>query len=484
MNFNEVIRKSEVINILSKLKFFRNLPKSKLSIISRLIRLEKFKSGNKIYSEGDKSYKFYIIKVGNVNIFSKGVLIKTLDPKYFFGERALLSNELRNETAISKGFCELYSLHKDDFLNNIENNMKIFLNDRLFLEDNSIELNDLYFIKEISNGNSGKIALVYCRKNSFFYAIKIIQKKKILYDNLKANLEIEKSILEIIDSPFIIKLVKYLKDENNIYILMEYLKGKELFFVIRDIGLLNKQQTQFYVASIMIAINDLHTKKFIYRDLKPENLIVLNNGYIKLIDFKTVKKIIDRTSTIIGTPQYMSPEVILGENYSFAIDFWSIAICTYEFFCGGVPFGEDYDDPMKIYNSIINDKLTFPNFCHDKEFMLLMKQMLEKNPINRLSKFEGIRKHLWFNFFNWNELVSLNMKTPYFPIIKNKINIQSNDILYDEDKNILFNKNNNEEIFIKFSDYINKNNIEYKPDKDIKLSNDEIELFNKWFDSF
>ena len=76
------------------------------------------------------------------------------------------------------------------------------------------------------------------------------------------------------------------------------------------------------------------------------------------------------------------------------------------------------------------------------------------------------------------------MKTHYFPIIKNKINIQSNDILYDEDKKILFNKNNNEEIFIKFSDYINKNNIEYKPDKDIKLSNDEIELFNKWFDSF
>jgi len=484
MNFHEVIRKSEVINILSNLKLFRNLPKSKLSIISRLIRLEKFKNGNKIYCEGDKNYKFYIIKVGNVNIFSKGVLIKTLNPKNCFGERALLSNELRNETVISKGYCEFYSLQKQDFLNNIGNNMKNFLNDRLYLEDNSIELNNLYFIKEISNGSFDKIDLVYCKKNSFFYAIKSIQKKKIFYHNLKKNLEIEKSILESIDNPFIIKLVKYLKDENHIYILMEYLIGKELFYVIRDIGLLNKQQTQFYIASIMIAINDLHKKKFIYRDLKPENLIVLKNGYIKLIDFKTVKKLIDRTSTIIGTPQYMSPEVILGENYSFAIDFWSIAICAYEFFCGGVPFGESYDDPMKIYNSIINDKLTFPNFCHDKEFMLIMKQMLEKNPINRLCKFEAIRKHIWFNFFNWNELVSLNMKIPYFPIVKKKINIQSNDLLYDENKNILYNKNNNEEVFINYPDYINKNFIEYKTEKDSKSSNEDIDLFNKWFDSF
>jgi hypothetical protein len=113
-----------------------------------------------------------------------------------------------------------------------------------------------------------------------------------------------------------------------------------------------------------------------------------------------------------------------------------------------------------------------------------MKQMLEKNPINRLCKFEAIRKHIWFNFFNWNELVSLNMKIPYFPIVKKKINIQSNDLLYDENKNILYNKNNNEEVFINYPDYINKNFIEYKTEKDSKSSNEDIDLFNKWFDSF
>ena len=136
---------------------------------------------------------------------------------------------------------------------------------------------------------------------------------------------------------------------------MDYIKGKELFDVIRDIGLLNKFQTQFYGASIMLAVQYLHERKFIYRDIKPENIMVLGNGFIKLIDFGTAKAINDRTKTIIGTPHYMAPEVILGEGYSFKVDFWSIAICMYEFMCGGVPFGENHEEAMDVYLSIINE---------------------------------------------------------------------------------------------------------------------------------
>ena len=113
---------------------------------------------------------------------------------------------------------------------------------------------------------------------------------------------------------------------------MEYIKGKELFDVIRLIGLLNKIQTQFYGCSMMLAVEYLHERKFIYRDIKPENIMVTDTvnkiinlkGYIKLIDFGTSKKIIDRTATIIGTPHYMAPEVILGEGYTYSIDYWSI----------------------------------------------------------------------------------------------------------------------------------------------------------------
>ena len=169
------------------------------------------------------------------------------------------------------------------------------------------------------------------------------------------NLELEKSILLRVDHPFIVKLVKTLKDQKYIYYLMDYLKGIELFYVIRDIGILNKSQAQFYIGSLMLAINYLHERKFIFRDIKPENIIVLENGFIKLIDFGTAKEIKDKTKSIIGTPQYMAPEVILGDNYSLEIDYWSLGVCLYEFCCGILPFGENEEDPTNIYMSVLNE---------------------------------------------------------------------------------------------------------------------------------
>ena len=106
---------------------------------------------------------------------------------------------------------------------------------------------------------------------------------------------------------------------------MEFIKGKELFEVIYDIGLLNKLETQFYSGSLLLVIDYFYERKVVYRNIKPENVMV--SGYLKLIDFGTAKEIIDRTNTIIGTAHYMAPEVILGEGYSFQIDIWSITIC-------------------------------------------------------------------------------------------------------------------------------------------------------------
>ena len=134
---------------------------------------------------------------------------------------------------------------------------------------------------------------------------------------------------------------------------MDYIKGKELYEVLLEIGLLSKFQTQFYIGSIMLAVKYLHERKFIFRDIKPENIMVLTNGYIKLIDFGTAKVLKDKTNSIIGTPQYMAPEVIMGDYYSYEIDYWSIGVCLYEFYCGNIPFGESANEPLDIYVGII-----------------------------------------------------------------------------------------------------------------------------------
>ena len=281
--------------------------------------------------------------------------IRSLNENEYFGERALFFNEKNSETAKAKGDCEVFYLEKSDFDNIIKNELKEFLLNRLYLQDDKIQLEDLYFYKSLGVGTYGLVSLVKNKKNNYFYAIKNISKKQILSCKLMNNIEMEKSILLKIDHPFIVKLVKTLKDEKYIYYLMGYLKGKELFSVIRDIGLLNKEQAQFYIASIILAVNYLHQKKIIFRDIKPENIMVLENGYIKLIDFGTAKELKDKTNSIIGTPHYMAPEVILGDLYSFEIDYWSIGICLYEFCCGILPFGDNEEDPLNIYMAVLNE---------------------------------------------------------------------------------------------------------------------------------
>ena len=341
--------KSSFIEQLKKVNLFKNFTNAKLENLSKKIKVEKVPNGKNVITQGEEGTRFYIIKKGLVDIFVKDKYIRTMNENEYLGERALFFKEPRSATAKAHGDVEVYYLEKNDFETVIEKNLKDYLKDRLYLQDNTVQLNDLIYYMKLGSGSYGNVSLVKSSKNKFFYAIKNISCKQILYSQLHANLELERSILVKIDHPFIVKLVKTMKDKNYVYFLMDYIKGKELFDVIRDIGLLNKFQTQFYGASIMLAVQYLHERKFIYRDIKPENIMVLGNGFIKLIDFGTAKAINDRTKTIIGTPHYMAPEVILGEGYSFKVDFWSIGICMYEFMCGGVPFGENHEEAMDVY---------------------------------------------------------------------------------------------------------------------------------------
>ena len=347
--------KSSFIEQLKKVNLFKNFTNAKLENLSKKIKVEKVANGKNLITQGEEGTRFYIIKKGQVDIFVNDKYIRTMNENEYLGDRALFFKEPRSATAKAHGDMEAYYLEKDAFETVIEKNLKDYLRDRLYLQDNTVQLNDLIYYMKLGSGSYGNVSLVKSSKNKFFYAIKNISCKQILYTQLHQNLELERSILVKIDHPFIVKLVKTMKDKNYVYFLMDYIKGRELFDVIRDIGLLNKYQTQFYGASIMLAVQYLHERKFIYRDIKPENIMVLGNGFIKLIDFGTAKEITDRTKTIIGTPHYMAPEVILGEGYTFKVDFWSIGICMYEFMCGGVPFGENHEEAMDVYISIINE---------------------------------------------------------------------------------------------------------------------------------
>ena len=417
--------KSNQLTTFGNIPFFRILSDDKIEFLQNNLKVEKFQNGKKIINQGDIGDKLFIIKEGRVDFFVNSRYIRSLNDGEEFGARSLiLTSDRRTATAIANGEVVCYTLTAKVFKSILEPNLYEYFTNKIYLEDNTIELKDLDNIKELGSGSFGSVNLVKNKKNKFTYAIKALNLDQIKKENLESCVEVERDVLLKIDHPFIMKMVKYLKNDSYIFFINEYIKGKELWEVIRDIGLLNKEQTQFYGASILLAMDYLHKQKIIYRDLKPENVMVNVKGYIKIIDFGTVKEIQDRTSTIIGTSHYMAPEITKGEGYSFQVDIWSIAICMYEFFCGKLPFGEEYDDPMDIYRAVSKEELTFPNFVHDEKFMQLMNKMLKKNPTNRLWKIKQIKQDPYFVDFDWNKLISLSYPPPY--MIKMKEDKENN----------------------------------------------------------
>ena len=406
--------KSNQLNSFGNIPLFRILSDDKIEFLQNNLKIEKFQNGKKIINQGDVGDKLFIIKQGRVDFFVNSRYTRSLNDGEEFGAKSLiLTSDKRTATAIANGEVYCYTLTADVFKSILEPSLYEYFTNKFYLEDNTIELKDLDNVKELGSGNFGSVNLVKNKKNKQLYAIKALDLEQIKLENLQACVELEKNVLLKIDHPFIMKMVKYLKNESYIFFINEYIKGKELWEVIRDIGLLNKEQTQFYGGSILIAIDYLHKQKIIYRDIKPENVMVNVKGYIKIIDFGTVKEIKDRTSTIIGTSHYMAPEITKGEGYSFQVDIWSIAICMYEFFCGRLPFGEDYEDPMDIYRAVSEEELVFPNFVTDEKFIKLMIKMLKKNPTNRLWKFKQIKEDPYFSNFDWNKLISLSYPPPY-----------------------------------------------------------------------
>ena len=424
-NANEI---SHEMKAIEKIKLFRHLNKAKKELIEKNLKVEKFNNGEKILIQGNTGNKLYIIKKGKVDFFLDSKYMKSKVEGDDFGSKSLIVNDRKNlSTIIANGPVECFTLSADVFKNILNPELRQYFLNQYYLNDYSIQLKDCVNLKTLGSGSYGLVNLVRNKKNKQLYAVKAMDLIQIKEENILRRVELEKNLLLKMEHPFIAKTVKYIKGEVYLYYIMEYVKGKELFDVMRDINLFNKAQTQFYSASILEVINYLHNQKVVYRDLKPENIMVLENGYIKFFDFGTVKEIKNnRTKTFIGTISYMAPEVFTGNGYSFQVDMWSLGIMMYEFICGKLPFGEDIEDPMEFYNTMINQNLIFPPFVNDQIFKDLISKLLIKDPNKRLSKYIQIKNHEYFNDFDWDKLLSLNLPAPYkfklYGIMENQAN--------------------------------------------------------------
>jgi len=216
-------------------------------------------------------------------------------------------------------------------------------------------------LKVIGKGTFGKVILCRNKQDGQLLALKCIKKQSIIKNKNIENIKNEKKILENLDNPFIIKLWFTFQNKEKIFMAFDYYNGGELFFHLQKHRRFSETLTKFYAAEIYIALKYLHSKKIVYRDLKPENIILDKQGHIKLIDFGLAKSRVTEsnpTSTICGTNEYIPPEVILGNSYSYTFDWWGFGNILYEMMFGYPAFNDKNKASLFKKNSLYRTYLS------------------------------------------------------------------------------------------------------------------------------
>ena len=201
-----------------------------------------------------------------------------------------------------------------------------------------------------------------------------------------------------------------------VYLVMEYVIGGEFFTHLRRAGHFNNNTARFYAAQIVLIFQYLHSKDVVYRDLKPENLLIDASGNIKMTDFGFAKRVEYRTWTLCGTPEYIAPEILLNKGHGKPVDWWALGILIYEMLAGTPPFCDD--DPLNIYRQILANKVIYPRYF-DKNASDLISHLLQTDITKRYGGLkngvEDIKNHPWFAGIDWAELYATQIKPPFIP---------------------------------------------------------------------
>ena len=409
------VQENYIVEILKKVQMFRMISESKLTQLANKLKTAEFSENQIIFTQGEPGDSFYILKDGVVNISKDSKVIRTIFKGNYFGERSILLNETRTASAFSMTKTSLWVLSREDFLEIVDEKILTLLKKRMHLQDDSTSLSDLVIVKRLGKGTFGNVYLCVKKQTKFLYALKTISKRKIEMYGLHECMKVEKKTMQIVEHQFIVKFVKSFVDSKRVYFLLEYIQGVSFHEVLRNIGYLGTSRCKFYACCLLLIIEHLHEIFIVYRDLKPENIMVEADGYLKLLDFGTAKCIDSKTYTVIGTPHYTAPEVILGRGYTKSSDLWSFGIILYEMLCGSVPFGENEEDPITIYREIIQSKLNYPSFV-TQDSKDLIGLLLSKTASIRGSA-SSIKGNKWFVGVDWDNILNRVKNSPYKPNI-------------------------------------------------------------------
>lgn len=278
-------------------------------------------------------------------------------------------------------------------------------------------------LKVLGQGSYGKVFLVRKVKGSDagqLYAMKVLKKATLkVRDRVRSKME--RDILAEVNHPFIVKLHYAFQTEGKLYLILDFLRGGDLFTRLSKEVMFTEEDVKFYLAELALALDHLHSLGIIYRDLKPENILLDEEGHIKITDFGLSKEAIDhdkRAYSFCGTIEYMAPEVVNRRGHTQSADWWSFGVLMFEMLTGSLPFqGKDRKETMAL---ILKAKLGMPQFL-SMEAQSLLRALFKRNPCNRLGAgidgVEEIKRHPFFVTIDWNKLYRKEIKPPFKPAV-------------------------------------------------------------------
>ncbi|KAG8007453.1 Protein kinase C delta type [Nibea albiflora] len=282
-----------------------------------------------------------------------------------------------------------------------------------------LTLNHLVFHKVLGKGSFGKVLLAELKGQGQYFAVKVLKKDVVLMDDDVECTMVEKRVLALAwENPFLTHLYSTFQSKEHLFFVMEYLNGGDLMFHIQDKGRFELNRATFYAAEIIVGLQFLHSKGIIYRDLKLDNVMLDKDGHIKIADFGMCKEKVfgeTRATTFCGTPDYIAPEILLGQKYTFSVDWWSFGVLVYEMLIGQSPFQGDDED--ELFESIRSDVPHYPRWI-TKEAKSLLALLFERDPTRRLGVVGDIRAHMFFKTINWPALEKREVDPPFKPKVK------------------------------------------------------------------